>query len=158
MGISTVINLLGWGLLLFCLLLGGLIGLIRGFKKSLVYLISAVIMFLVFWILSYPIANALVNTNIQGMVSGYESCSTIEELIIEMLKAQDPSLAANEAIIATGVSLVVMVIRIVVLIILLIVGRLIWSIITWILWLTVFRGKKEEYKAKPRRHLLGGAI
>lgn len=158
MGISTVINLLGWGLLLFCLLLGGLIGLIRGFKKSLVYLISAVIMFLVFWILSYPIANALVNTNIQGMVSGYESCSTVEELIIEMLKAQDPSLAANEAIIATGVSLVVMVIRIVVLIILLIVGRLIWSIITWILWLTVFRGKKEEYKAKPRRHLLGGAV
>lgn len=158
MGISTLFNLIGWGLLLFCLLFGGLIGLIRGFKKSLVYFISAVIMFLVFWILSYPIANALVNTNIQGLVSGYESCSTIRELIVEMLRDSNPSLATNDALVATGVSLVVMIIRIVVLIILLIVGRLIWSFITWILWLTVFRGKKEEYKAKPRKHLLGGAV
>lgn len=160
MGIDSLINLIGWGIFLLIFVFSGLIGLIRGLRKSTVYFVSYIIKIVVFILLSFPIASMILGMNISGLVPNYESCNTFEELVRAVLVELQPGLASNESIVASVVSLVAMLIRSVVYLLLIIVGSIIWYIITSILWLTVFKRRRNpESEEKPRnRHLLGGAV
>lgn len=157
MDISTIINLVGWGLLLVCLLIGGIIGFIRGLRKSIIFLISAIIMFVVFWIISAPIANSILGVKLNGMISDYPDCNTLEDLLAKVLSDANPALA-NENLINSAMNLVYMFTRVIVLSVLLIVGKFLWWIGTLIIWLVFFRGSKEYREEHKPKHLLGFCV